>query len=121
MGFLGLPPKRSAISGWIWCVLTIICFFRSASFTRLFLVAQGVPQNFKPYDTAKVVEVQTVQVPKKDDAGNPVKDEKGNPVMVDQKVDSQSIVEGPIASQMAIKMLGTNGGGYTNANARSSL
>ena len=37
--------------------------------------------------------------------------------MVDQKVDSQSIVEGPIASQMAIKMLGTNGGGYTNANA----
>jgi K+-transporting ATPase ATPase A chain len=82
-----------------------------------FLVAQGVPQNFKPYDTAKVVEVQTVQVPKKDDAGNPVKDAKGNPVMVDQKVDSQSIVEGPIASQMAIKMLGTNGGGYTNANA----
>src|SRR6202521_1510013 len=83
----------------------------------IFLVAQGVPQNFKPYDTAKVVEAQTVQVPKKDDAGNPVKDEKGNPVMVDQKVDSQSIVEGPIASQMAIKMLGTNGGGYTNANA----
>ena len=83
----------------------------------IFLVAQGVPQNFKPYDTAKVVEVQTVQVPKKDDAGNPVNDAKGNPVMVDQKVDSQSIVEGPIASQMAIKMLGTNGGGYTNANA----
>jgi potassium-transporting ATPase potassium-binding subunit len=83
----------------------------------IFLVAQGVPQNFKPYDTAKVLEVQTVQVPKKDDAGNPVKDAKGNPVMVDQKVDSQSIVEGPIASQIAIKMLGTNGGGYTNANA----
>src|SRR6267378_856111 len=83
----------------------------------VFLVAQGVPQNFKPYDTAKVVEVQTVQVPKKDDAGNPVKDAKGNPVMVDQKVDSQSIVEGPIASQIAIKMLGTNGGGYMNANA----
>ena len=83
----------------------------------VFLVAQGVPQNFKPYDTAKVVEVQTVQVPKKDDAGNPVKDAKGNAVMVDQKVETQSIVEGPIASQIAIKMLGTNGGGYTNANA----
>ncbi len=83
----------------------------------LFLVSQGVPQNFKAYDTAKVVEVQTVQVPKKDDAGNPVKDEKGNPVLVDQKVDAQTIPEGPIASQMAIKMLGTNGGGYTNANA----
>jgi K+-transporting ATPase ATPase A chain len=83
----------------------------------LFLVAQGIPQNFKPYDTAKVVEVQTVQVPKKDDKGNPVNDAKGNPVMVDQKVDAQSIVQGPVASQMAIKMLGTNGGGYMNANA----
>ena len=56
-------------------------------------------------------------MPKKDDQGNPVKDAKGNPVMVDQKVDTQPIVAGPIASQMAIKMLGTNGGGYTNANA----
>src|SRR6266403_5162793 len=83
----------------------------------VFLVSQGVVQNFKPYDTAKVVEAQTVQVPKKDDKGNPVNDAKGNPVMVDQKVDSQSIVEGPIASQIAIKMLGTNGGGYMNANA----
>ena len=83
----------------------------------LFLVSQGMVQNFKPYDTAKVVEVQTVQVPKKDDKGNPVNDAKGNPVMVDQKVDSQSIVQGPVASQVAIKMLGTNGGGYMNANA----
>src|SRR5208282_5390261 len=83
----------------------------------LFLVSQGIVQNFKPYDTAKVVEAQTVQVPKKDDKGNPVNDAKGNPVMVDQKVDSQSIVQGPVASQIAIKMLGTNGGGYMNANA----
>ena len=39
------------------------------------------------------------------------------PVMVDQKVEEQSIPQGPMASQVAIKMLGTNGGGYTNANA----
>jgi K+-transporting ATPase ATPase A chain len=39
------------------------------------------------------------------------------PVMVDQKVEEQAIVQGPMASQVAIKMLGTNGGGYTNANA----
>jgi K+-transporting ATPase ATPase A chain len=83
----------------------------------LFLVSQGMIQSFKANDTAKVVEVQTVQVPKKDDAGNPVKDNKGNPVMVDQKVDSQAILGGPMASQVAIKMLGTNGGGFTNANA----
>jgi potassium-transporting ATPase potassium-binding subunit len=78
----------------------------------------------------------TVQAPKLDAKGQPVLangvavmmdvpqlDAKGQvimtnvPVMVDQIVDEQSIVQGPMASQVAIKMLGTNGGGYTNANA----
>ena len=44
-------------------------------------------------------------------------DDKGAQVMIDQKVETQTIVQGPLASQAAIKMLGTNGGGYTNANA----
>jgi K+-transporting ATPase ATPase A chain len=56
-----------------------------------------------------------VDVPKLDEKGLPVL--TNVPVMVDQKVDEQSIVQGPMASQVAIKMLGTNGGGYTNANA----
>jgi K+-transporting ATPase ATPase A chain len=56
-------------------------------------------------------------VPAKDDQGNPKLDAAGKPVMQDQKVDTQSIVQGPMASQIAIKMLGTNGGGYVNANA----
>jgi K+-transporting ATPase ATPase A chain len=93
-------------------LLLPICFFYA-----LFLVWQGVPQNFKPYQTAKVVEAQKVQVPKKDASGNPVNDAKGNSVMEEQTVDSQTITEGPMASQMAIKMLGTNGGGFLNANA----
>jgi K+-transporting ATPase ATPase A chain len=78
----------------------------------------------------------TVQAPKLDAKGQPVMvngaavmmdvpqlDAKGQPVMtnvavmVDQKVDEQLIVQGPMASQVAIKMLGTNGGGYANANA----
>jgi K+-transporting ATPase ATPase A chain len=83
----------------------------------IFLVSQGMIQNFKPYDAAALVEKETVQVPKTDANGNPVKDAQGNPVMVPQVVDTQTIPEGPMASQMAIKMLGTNGGGYTNANA----
>jgi K+-transporting ATPase ATPase A chain len=83
----------------------------------VFLVSQGMIQNFKPYDTAQLTEPFTVQVPKKDAAGQEVKDAKGNTVMEDQKIDSQSIVQGPMASQVAIKMLGTNGGGYVNANA----
>ncbi|MGD0538814.1 MAG: potassium-transporting ATPase subunit KdpA [Verrucomicrobiota bacterium] len=77
-----------------------------------------------------------IQAPKLDEKGQPVMangaavmadvpqlDAKGQPVMtnlpvmVDQKVEEQTIVQGPMASQVAIKMLGTNGGGYANANA----
>ncbi len=84
----------------------------------LFLVSQGMIQNFKPYTVAKTYEPYTIQVPKLDAAGKPVMAADGKtPVQVDQSVDSQTIVQGPMASQIAIKMLGTNGGGYTNANA----
>jgi K+-transporting ATPase ATPase A chain len=83
----------------------------------LFLVAQGVPQNFKPYAAATLTEKQVIQVPPKDDQGQTVNGADGQPVLVDQVVNTQSIVQGPIASQIAIKMLGTNGGGYVNANA----
>ena len=70
-----------------------------------------------PYTTARLIEPQTIPVQKTDANGKPVVDAKGNPVMVNQTLDTQTIVQGPMASQMAIKMLGTNGGGYTNANA----
>jgi K+-transporting ATPase ATPase A chain len=83
----------------------------------LFFVSQGMIQNFKPYTTAKLIEPQTVSVQKTDANGKPVVDARGNPVMVNQTLDTQTIVQGPMASQIAIKMLGTNGGGYTNANA----
>jgi K+-transporting ATPase ATPase A chain len=83
----------------------------------LFLVSQGMIQNFKPYETARLVEPSTMQVAKKDGAGQDIKDDKGNPVMEDQKVETQTIGQGPTASQVAIKMLGTNGGGFFNANA----
>src|SRR5882672_10385689 len=92
-------------------------------------------QNFKPYTKAKLTEPFTIQVAKTDEKGQPVTtnvvvmvqapklDEKGQPlmtnmpVMVDQKVEEQVIAQGPVASQVAIKMLGTNGGGFMNANA----
>ena len=56
-----------------------------------------------------------VDVPQLDAKGQPVM--TNMPVMVDQEVEEQVIVQGPMASQVAIKMLGTNGGGYANANA----
>ena len=58
-----------------------------------------------------------IQVEKKNDKGETIKGADDKPVMEEQTVTEQNIVQGPMASQVAIKMLGTNGGGYANANA----
>jgi K+-transporting ATPase ATPase A chain len=83
----------------------------------VFLVSQGMIENFKPYTKATLVEPMKVQVEKKNDQGETIKDAEGKSVMEEQTVTEQNIVQGPMASQVAIKMLGTNGGGYVNANA----
>ena len=83
----------------------------------VFLVSQGMIQNFKPYTKATLVEPMKVSVAKVDKDGKPVVDAAGKPVMEEQTVTEQNIVQGPMASQIAMKMLGTNGGGYVNANA----
>ncbi|MBV8215004.1 MAG: potassium-transporting ATPase subunit KdpA [Verrucomicrobia bacterium] len=116
----GIARHTAKTLGNFWVDLVRITYYLLLPiclFYALFLVWQGVPQNFKPYQTAKVVEAQKVQVPKKDANGNVINDAKGNPVTEEQTVDSQTVTEGPMASQMAIKMLGTNGGGFVNANA----
>ncbi|HEY6309028.1 MAG TPA: potassium-transporting ATPase subunit KdpA [Candidatus Angelobacter sp.] len=77
------------------------------------LVSQGVIQNFRPYDTVKLVEPQQVQ--KVGQGGKPVMGTDGKPVM--ETVTDQVIAQGPLASQEAIKMLGTNGGGFFGANS----
>ncbi len=83
----------------------------------VFLVSQGMIDNFKPYTKATLVEPMKIQVEKKDDKGETIKDAAGKAVMEEQTVTEQNIVQGPMASQIAMKMLGTNGGGYVNANA----
>ncbi|MGD9897001.1 MAG: potassium-transporting ATPase subunit KdpA [Candidatus Methylacidiphilaceae bacterium] len=67
----------------------------------VFLVSQGVPQNFSAYSQAKLV------------APGVVREAGGR----ESRIEAQEIVQGPIASQEAIKQLGTNGGGFTNANS----
>src|SRR5262244_1606528 len=79
----------------------------------LVLVSQGVVQNLRPYDTAKLVE--PMQVQKVGSDGKPVVDTQGKPVM--DTVTDQSIAQGPVASQEIIKEFGTNGGGFFNANS----
>src|SRR5437660_3732330 len=79
----------------------------------LVLVSQGVVQNLKPYDTAKLVEPMRVQKVTAD--GKAVVDNQGKPVM--DTVTEQTIAQGPVASQEIIKEWGTNGGGFFNANS----
>ncbi len=79
----------------------------------LVLVSQGVIQNLKPYDTVKLVE--PMQIQKVGFDGKPVMDSQGKPVM--DTVTEQTIAQGPVASQEIIKELGTNGGGFFNANS----
>ncbi|MGZ5186920.1 MAG: potassium-transporting ATPase subunit KdpA [Caldimonas sp.] len=83
----------------------------------VFLIGQGVIQNFDAYKDATTLEVNAYQQPKNGPDGQPLKDAKGNPVLEDLKAPTQSIAMGPVASQEAIKMLGTNGGGFYNANS----
>jgi len=83
----------------------------------LVLVSQGTIQNLRPYDTAKVVDPQTIEVDKKDAAGNVVTNADGTTVKETQVVTDQVIAQGPVASQEFIKQWGTNGGGFFNANS----
>jgi K+-transporting ATPase ATPase A chain len=81
------------------------------------LVSQGMPQTFSSYPAASTVEATEYDNPRLDKDGQPIKDEKGNPVTEKARMTEQSIAVGPVASQVAIKMLGTNGGGFFNANS----
>jgi len=83
----------------------------------LLLVSQGVVQNLKPYVDVPALQTGTYAQPGTDAAGNPVKDASGNPETRPAQLATQTLPMGPAASQVAIKMLGTNGGGFFNANS----
>ncbi|HMG75842.1 MAG TPA: potassium-transporting ATPase subunit KdpA [Pyrinomonadaceae bacterium] len=83
----------------------------------LVLVASGVPQNLRPYDIAQLVEKQTIEVDKKDAAGNVITNLNGTTAKEKQTIETQTIAQGPVASQEIIKELGTNGGGFFNTNS----
>jgi K+-transporting ATPase ATPase A chain len=85
------------------------------------LMSQGVVQSFGEYRTVSLLDPVTIDVPAMDAAGEPVLDAAGEPVMEQQVVTEQTVPLGPAASQIAIKQLGTNGGGFFNANSAHPL
>jgi K+-transporting ATPase ATPase A chain len=95
----------------LWILLPLSIVF------AVFLVGQGVVQNFDSYREVQTVEAVTYQVPKTGPDGQPLKNDKGEPVMEDKSTQTQTLPMGPAASQIAIKMLGTNGGGFFNVNS----
>ncbi len=78
---------------------------------------QGVIQNLSPYTEVQTLESVHYDAPKLDGAGQPVLDAQGVPVTEPTTQTTQTLAMGPVASQLAIKMLGTNGGGFFNANS----
>jgi K+-transporting ATPase ATPase A chain len=80
-------------------------------------MGQGVIQNFETYKDVNTLESLTYTQPKVDAAGQPLKDAQGNALSETLTTHTQSLAMGPVASQEAIKMLGTNGGGFFNANS----
>ena len=104
----GIVRREQKTLGNFWVDMTratLWVLLPGALLLALALSSQGVIQNFRAYDTAKVVQPQTVQ------------QTGANGKIQTQTIATQTIAQGPVASQEAIKELGTNGGGFFNANS----
>ncbi|KGW66708.1 potassium-transporting ATPase subunit KdpA [Burkholderia pseudomallei] len=97
--------------------VTLYVLVPMAAIIAALLMSQGVIQNTKAYQDVPTLQTTSYAAPRLDAQGNPVKDAKGNPVTVQTSVKAQTLAMGPVASQEAIKMLGTNGGGFFNGNS----
>ena len=116
----GLVRHSSATVGNAWADLTratLWVLLPLSILIALVHVQQGTVQNLSSYKEVSMLETVKYQEPKNGPDGQPLKNVKGEPVMEDKSTDRQLLAMGPAASQTAIKMLGTNGGGFFNANS----
>ncbi len=95
----------------LWVLLPLSFVF------ALFLVGQGVIQNLSGYQEVSTLEATSYQQARLDAQGQPLQDAAGQPLMEAVTTPTQTLAMGPVASQEAIKLLGTNGGGFFNANS----
>ncbi|HVX85567.1 MAG TPA: potassium-transporting ATPase subunit KdpA [Phycisphaerae bacterium] len=116
----GLARKSGATLGNFWVDVTRCTLYILLPLSVVFalaLVSQGVLQNFSPYKTVPLVQGTSYTQPKLDAAGHTVVDAGGHAISETVAVTTQTLPMGPAASQIAIKHLGTNGGGFFNANS----
>jgi K+-transporting ATPase ATPase A chain len=120
----GFVRKQASSIGNFWYDLTrstLYILLPLSLVVALLLVSQGVVQTFEPYAKVAIVQPSTFQEPVVGDDGQPVLDDQGKPTTKTAPLVEQSIAVGPAASQIAIKQLGTNGGGFFNVNSSHPL
>lgn len=116
----GFARHSSAKIGNFWVDVTRLTLYVLLPLAVVFALAftqQGAIQNLSAYKDVHTLEATKYQQPKVDAKGNPVTGKDGKPVMEDKTTQTQTLPMGPVASQEAIKMLGTNGGGFFNTNS----
>jgi len=120
----GFTRKSTNTLGNFWVDMTrstLYILLPLATVLAIALVSQGVVQTFSSYHEVALIESVEYDKARLDAAGQPLKDEKGQPVTEKAVQKAQIIAVGPAASQIAIKQLGTNGGGYFNVNSAHPL
>jgi potassium-transporting ATPase potassium-binding subunit len=116
----GFARRGAAGIGNFWVDLTRITLFALLPLSLVLAVIfmqQGAIQNFDGYKDVSTLESLSYTQPKLDAAGEALKDAQGNAVTETLTTHTQTLAMGPVASQESIKMLGTNGGGFFNANS----
>ena len=116
----GLVRRNEHTIGNFWTDLTrstLYILLPLSLILALALVSQGVVQTFEAYETATLTQPVTYDKPIMDASGQPVLDEHGQPKTESATTTEQVLAVGPAASQIAIKQLGTNGGGFFNVNS----
>ena len=116
----GLARRSAETIGNFWTDLvrsTIYILLPLAVLLSMLLVSQGVVQTLSPYRIAILQQPVGYDKPVTDTDGRPLLDEQGTPKSEPATVTEQVLAVGPAASQIAIKQLGTNGGGYFNVNS----